>query len=63
MRIDIRNSLNKLDYDTNNRFDLLNRYNVANLSQEQKQGLAKAISNGASAREVNTFMNKELKQK
>ena len=63
MRIDIRNSLNQMDYDTNNRFDLLNRYNVANLSQEQKQGLAKAISNGASAREVNIFMNKETKQK
>lgn len=62
MKIDIKSSLNKLDYDTNNRFDLLNRYNVANLSQQQKQGLAKTISNGASAKDISAFMDKEYKK-
>lgn len=62
MKVDIRHSLNQMDYDTNNRFDLLNRYNVANLSQQQKQGLAKTISNGASAKDISAFMDKEYKK-
>lgn len=46
-----------MDYETDNRFDLLNRYNVANLSQEQKKGLAQSILDGASPREISRLMN------
>lgn len=44
-KINIRESLNKIDLKTNNKFNLLNNYNSLSLSNEDKKRLAEALYN------------------
>lgn len=50
MKINLREALNKIDLSTDNRYDLRNIYDSANITIEEKKGLAKLINNGASAK-------------
>ena len=50
MKINLREALNKIDLYTDNRYDLRNIYDSANIPIEEKKGLAKLINNGASAK-------------
>lgn len=49
-KINLREALNKIDLSTDNRYDLRNIYDSANITIEEKKGLAKLINNGASAK-------------
>lgn len=49
MKINLKESLNKIDLATNNKYDLLNTFNSKNLSDNNKKKLAEAIENNSIA--------------
>lgn len=57
-KINIRESLNKIDWDTNNEYDLRNMYDSSNMNQQDKYELAKMISMNESYENISEFLNK-----
>ncbi len=61
MKINLRESLNKIDLATDNRYDLLNTFNSKKLSDDNKKKLAEAIENNSMA-SVNRILHESEEQ-
>lgn len=59
MKINLRESLNKIDLATDNKYDLLNTFNSKKLSDDSKKKLAEAIENNSMA-SINKILNEEI---
>jgi len=57
-KINIRESLNKMDWDTDNKYDLRNMYDASIMNQNDKLKLAKMISMNESYENISEFLNK-----
>lgn len=56
-KINIRESLGRLDLLTDNKYDLRNTYDCSNISNDKKKKLAESISNNASAKQLHDILN------
>ena len=61
MKINLRESLNKIDLATNNKYDLLNTFDSKKLSDENKKKLAEAIDNNSIA-SINRVLHESKEQ-
>ena len=61
MKINLRESLNKIDLATDNKYDLLNTFDSKKLSDENKKKLAEAIENNSMA-SVNRILHESEEQ-
>lgn len=61
MKINIRESLNKIDLATNNKYDLLNTFDSKKLSDNSKKKLAEAIDNNSIA-SINRVLHESSEQ-
>lgn len=61
MKINLRESLNKIDLATDNKYDLLNTFDSKKLSDENKKKLAEAIENNSMA-SVNKILHESEEQ-
>ena len=59
-KVNIRESLGKLDIKTDNKYDLRNMYDSMSLSMEEKKKLAEAISNNKSPKNIYNILNENL---
>lgn len=57
MKINLRESLNKIDLVTDNKYDLLNTFNSKKLSDNSKKKLAEALNKNASAKTISRMLN------
>lgn len=57
--INIRESLNRLDLQTDNKYDLRNTYDCNNISNDKKKKLAEALNKNASAKEVSKLLSED----
>lgn len=62
MKINLRESLNKLDLQTDNKYDLRNTYDCNNISDDNKKKLAKALNKNASAKTISEILNESLEE-
>lgn len=58
-KINIRESLNRLDLQTDNKYDLRNTYDCSNISDDKKKKLAEALNKNASAKEVSKLLSED----
>ena len=56
-KVNIRESLGRLDLLTDNKYDLRNTYDCSNISNDKKKKLAESISNNASAKQIYNILN------
>ena len=61
MKINLKESLNKIDLATNNKYDLLNTFDSKKLSDENKKKLAEAIENNSIA-SINKILHESNEQ-
>ncbi len=61
MKINLRESLGRLDLLTDNKYDLRNTYDCSNISNDKKKKLAESISNNASAKQIYNILNEDIK--
>lgn len=59
MKINIRESLNRLDLQTDNKYDLRNTYDCSKISDNKKKELAEALNKNASAKEVSKLLSED----
>ena len=59
MKINLRESLNKIDLATDNKYDLRNTYDSSNISNDKKKKLAESLNNNASAKQIYGILNDE----
>lgn len=57
MKINIRESLNRLDLQTDNKYDLRNTYDCSNISDNKKKKLAEALNKNASAKTISKILD------
>ena len=57
MKINLRESLNKLDLATDNKYDLRNTYDCSKISDDKKKKLAEALDKNASAKTISEILN------
>lgn len=62
MKINIRESLGRLDLLTDNKYDLRNTYDSSNISNDKKKKLAESISNNASAKQIYNILNETFNE-
>lgn len=60
MKINLRESLGRLDLETDNRYDLRNHYDSSKLSDFTKNRLAEALNEKASAEKINRILNENF---
>ena len=60
MKVNIRESLGKLDLETDNKYDLRNTYDGSNISNDKKKMLAESISKNASAKDIYSILNEDF---
>lgn len=58
-KINLRESLGRLDLLTDNKYDLRNTYDCSNISNNKKKVLAEAISNNVSAKQLYNILNED----
>lgn len=58
-KINIRESLNRLDIKTDNKYDLRNTYDCSNISDDKKKELAEALNKNASAKEISKLLRED----
>ena len=58
-KINIRESLNRLDIKTDNKYDLRNTYDCSIISDDKKKELAEALDKNASAKEVSKLLSED----
>ena len=58
-KINIRESLNRLDLQTDNKYDLRNIYDCSNISDDKKKELAEALNKNASAKEISKLLSED----
>lgn len=58
--INIRESLNRLDAETYNKYDLLNTYDANPLDESKKQALAKMLNENKNAKSIYKFLNEGM---
>lgn len=56
-KINIRESLNRLDLQTDNKYDLRNTYDCSNISDDKKKKLAEALNKNASAKTISRILD------
>lgn len=61
-KINIRESLGRLDLLTDNKYDLRNTYDSSNISNDKKKKLAESISNNASAKQIYNILNESFEK-
>ena len=62
MKINLRESLGRLDLLTDNKYDLRNTYDSSNLSNDKKKKLAESISKNASAKQIYNILNETFNE-
>lgn len=60
-KINIRESLNRLDLQTDNKYDLRNTYDCSKISDDKKKKLAEALNENASAKTISRILNDNYK--
>lgn len=58
-KINIRESLGRLDLLTDNKYDLRNTYDSSNISNDKKKKLAESLNNNASAKQIYNILNED----
>lgn len=58
-KVNIRESLGRLDLLTDNKYDLRNTYDCSNISDDKKKKLAEALNKNASAKEVSKLLSED----
>lgn len=58
-KINIRESLNRLDIKTDNKYDLRNTYDCSKISDDKKKELAEALNKNASAKEISKLLSED----
>ena len=61
-KVNIRESLGRIDLLTDNKYDLRNTYDSSNLSNDKKKMLAESISKNASAKQLHDILNEKLEE-
>ena len=61
-KVNIRESLGRLDLLTDNKYDLRNTYDSSNLSNDKKKKLAESISKNASAKQIYNILNETFNE-
>ena len=56
-KINIRESLNRLDIKTDNKYDLRNTYDCSKISDDKKKELAEALNKNASAKTISRILD------
>lgn len=59
MKINLRESLGRLDLLTDNKYDLRNTYDSSNISNDKKKMLAESLNNNASAKQLYSILNED----
>ena len=58
-KINLRESLGRLDLLTDNKYDLRNTYDSSNISNDKKKKLAESLNNSASAKQIYNILNED----
>ena len=58
-KINLRESLGRLDLLTDNKYDLRNTYDSSNISNDKKKKLAESLNNNASAKQLYSILNED----
>lgn len=58
-KVNIRESLGRLDLLTDNKYDLRNTYDSSNISNDKKKKLAESLNNNASAKQIYNILNED----
>ena len=58
-KVNIRESLGRLDLLTDNKYDLRNTYDSSNISNDKKKKLAESLNNNASAKQLYSILNED----
>jgi hypothetical protein len=58
-KVNIRESLGRLDLLTDNKYDLRNTYDSSNISNDKKKKLAESLNNSASAKQIYNILNED----
>lgn len=59
-KVNIRESLGRIDLLTDNKYDLRNTYDSSNLSNDKKKMLAESISKNASAKQIHDILSEDF---